>query len=96
MPSIHQLGEQSLICLFNKVIKNRKPTRLYDQLVKKEGRTGIMWRPITTPRTRSNFIEKGSYMWNKLDEDIKQTENLETFKRRVKEWVRNNIPIKLG
>ena len=97
--SIHQMVAEAILNTFNKILLSKKPTRLYEQLSKHEGRSGTTWRLNYTPRlasTSSSLLEKGSLLWNLLDEKIKTSESHASFKKKVKIWTRQNIPVKPG
>ena len=99
MQSVHQMGAQSVLNTYRKIIKTGKPRYLYEQLCRQEGRRGHTWRVKTTPKlsvTTSKLIERGTKLWNMLSKDIKKIESNHGYKREVKKWTMLNIPIKPG
>ena len=99
MQSVHQMGAQSVLNTYRKIIITGKPRNLYAQLCRQEGRRGSTWRVKATPKlsvTTSKLIERGTRLWNMLSDDIKRIESNYSFKREVKKWTMLNIPIKPG
>ena len=99
MQSIHQIGAQSILNMYRKIIVTEKPNHLYKQLRRTEGRNGTIWKVNNNPKltiSLSNFIEKGTKLWNILDPDVKEIESDLSFKKRCKQWTIKNISIKPG
>ena len=99
MQSIHQMGAQSIISMYRKITRTGKPSQLFNQLYKTEGRNGTTWKVKSTPRltiTSSDVIEKGTKLWNMISEEIKIIEADTFFKTKCKQWTMKNIPIKPG
>ena len=95
--SMHQMGAQSILTLIKKIIATNKPTQLSRQLSRKTGRSGTTWKTTRNPKlniTTSNFIHKGVRLWNMLDEELKTTISMKTFKDKMKKWVKINTPLK--
>ena len=75
MQLVHQMGAQSVLNTFWKIIITGKPRNLYDQLCRHDGRRGSTWRVKTTTKlsvTTSKLIERGTKLWNMLSDDIKR------------------------
>ena len=100
MMSIHQMGAVSILTTHRKILTTKKPTQLHRQLVKSEGRHGAVWKvDVKTPKlttTGSNFIMKSTKLWNDVEIEVKETTSQESFKRKMKMWAKENIPIKPG
>ena len=43
---------------------------------------------------REGFVNREITLYNSLDESIKRSPNLQTFKVKAKNWIKNNIQIK--
>ena len=100
MLSIHQMGATAILNTFRKIIDTRKPIQLFNQLEQQEGRQGTSWKvKIKVPRlttTKSHFLLKATKLWNELDNNIREANTQAVFKKKIKNWARNNIPIKPG
>ena len=99
MQSVHQMGAQSILNTYRKIIKTGKPRNLFEQLSRQEGRHGLTWRVKNNPKltiTTSKLIERGTKLWNMLSDDVKKIESSYRFKKECKEWTILNIPIKPG
>ena len=44
-------------------------------------------------RAKSSYCYRGAILYNQLPYEIKQCQNISTFKKKLKAWVLNNIPI---
>ena len=44
--------------------------------------------------SRSSFFYQSSRVWSAIPGTIKTARNLETFKRAMKQWIKNNISVK--
>ena len=42
---------------------------------------------------QSGFIVRGSQYWNALPLQVRQSESKSTFKVKINEWIRSNVPI---
>ena len=97
--SMHQLGAKAILNVMRKIIQTEKPVQLFNKLMRRSTREGVMWRVYGTPRlsiSGSNLIEKGVRLWNQLTQDIKDIQSTPRFKKACKNWVKENIPIKPG
>ena len=50
--------------------------------------------PYKLSLAREGFIYRGAYLFNSLDEHIRNEENTSRFKIKAKEWVKKNISVK--
>ena len=50
MQSIHQMGAQSILNMFGKIINSKKPNQLSQKLSRQDGRHGPTWKISKTPR----------------------------------------------
>ena len=49
---------------------------------------------ITKELSYQNFLYRFSQHWNELPVDLRQTEDIKTFKKNLKNWVLSNVPVK--
>ena len=97
--SIHKLGAKSILNATRKILMIQKPRQLFNKLYLKNTREGAMWNVRGTPRltiSKSNLIEKGTKLWNQMNQENKEITNNLKFKKACKEWVKMNIQIKPG
>ena len=46
-----------------------------------------------TERSQRSFCYRGVVTYNRLPLDIINTEDMEAFKRKLKHWIKTNVPI---
>ena len=49
---------------------------------------------VTRQLSYQNFLYRFSKYWNELPDELRQTSNVQTFKTKLKQWVKSNVPIK--
>ena len=80
--------------------KTNKPRRLTEEIFTVETRMDEEWKTLQgIPRltgSRDSIIEKGLKIWNAIPDDIQIIENDPNFKKKCKEWMNKNIPIRSG
>ena len=81
--SIHQLIAYHTLLQVHKTTQTNKPRYL---------NTIEVNRNLTV--SRSGFIFRGADLWNKLPIDIRSCDKLETFRTKVKNWIREKVPVK--
>lgn len=76
-----------------KMYHNIGPTYLYDLIEKKNNPYNLrMEKPVVLPTFNSvtygfnSFKYQGSYMWNSLPNEMKQSADLKSFKYLVNDW----------
>ena len=99
--SVQQMIAYHTALLAYKIVKEGKPSYLKDRLQKRsvgvnlrEGRGSLVLKRKKIAITREGFICRGATLLNKLDEDLRNEENLVQFKSGLKRWVLENIPVK--
>ena len=58
--------------------------------------TGNCFSIDETPRhekTKDAFVYSSTVIWNSLPADLRKAEKLETFKIKLKEWIKSNVPV---
>ena len=99
--SVHQLVQYHILLLVYQVKHEKKPTYFSDKLnleFNRETRlatSGGIRRCGTNKfsRTQSGFISKGSQYWNVLPFEIRQSKSKTSFKVKINEWIRRNVPL---
>jgi hypothetical protein len=97
--SIHQLGAQRTLVMLKITLLSGKPKYLAERLnlTPSQGtRNNTMVEPLHTPLNirRNGFLYRGIKLLNKLPENIRETLKIGIFKKQVKAWVKENIPVK--
>ena len=103
MEKVYQeLGLESLqsrrwmrkLCLFYKIYREKSPNYLFD-IIPSNNRFYALWNPENIPmlRTNHNFFKNSFFPsviieWNKLDLEIRNSENLLTFKNKILSFIR--------
>ena len=49
---------------------------------------------VTKELSHQNFLYRFSQHWNELPIDLRQTQDIRTFKKNLKNWVLSNVPVK--
>ena len=42
---------------------------------------------------RSGFVYRGAKLWNMIPNDVRTSTSAQVFKKRIKQWIKNNIAI---
>ena len=99
--SIHQLIAYQTAILVHKIVKSGQPKYIANKLKPKSsiislrGNEGLVKIPnYKLSISREGFIFRGGTLYNLLGETLRAEENIVIFKRKLKEWVQENIPIK--
>ena len=99
--SIRQLVAYHSLILLHKVIVNKTPQYIYSRLKfnERDSRTSdnmmlVENRRYKTATASRSFLPRTIKDWNKLPIDIRSTENHVFFKKQVKIFIKDNIPIK--
>ena len=99
--SVNQLVRYHTLLLIYQIKRERKPLYFSHKLnieFSRETRlaAGGGIRRVERNRSRiaqSGFIVRGSQYWNALLLHIRQRESKSTFKVKINEWIRSNVPI---
>ena len=95
----------SMVMLF-KTKKDKAPVYIYDHIGDTPGRNtrqeadriaaNILKddRDFKTGTARKTFIPRSIEDWNNLPVDMRTITNLQLFKKRLKTWVKENVPLK--
>ena len=101
--SIHQLIAYHTLLQVHKTTQTNKPRYLSDRLILRKPDNSAIFpmRNLNTIEvnrnltvSRSGFIFRGADLWNKLPIDIRSCDKLETFRTKVKNWIREKVPVK--
>ena len=96
-----QLYTYHSLLLVYKIQKEDKPAYLRSQFksnfpYQTRQATGNCFNIAETPKsekTKDAFVYNSTIMWNLLPSDLRKVEKLETFKNKLKEWIKSNVPI---
>ena len=101
--SVSQLGVFHSLVTVYKILQTQSPHYLYSKLKSESMRelrsTGSMRIKLggdsqaRTELARRSFKYRATSQWNRLPEEIRESENVKTFKLKLKKWVSENIPI---
>ena len=99
--SVHQIiAYHTLLSVF-KILENKKPVYLYNRLNKMNVNNNMVRRNSLNLNvqgeltiTRGGFLYRGSKLFNMLPLDIKSVSKYETFKTKIKLWIKLHISIK--
>ena len=97
--SIHQLGALRTVTLTKKIMLTQKPVYLAQrlQLANYTGTrsgTSLTQEKTTLRLVREGFIYRGTKLFNLLPDSLKFENNVKLFKKNVKKWIKQNIPVK--
>ena len=99
--SVMQLYTYHSLLLVYKMQKVDKPVYLRSKFrnhfpYQTKEATGKCFSIDETPKsekTKDAFVYNSTVMWNCLPSDLRKSEKLETFKIKLKEWIKSNVPI---
>ena len=99
--SVKQLVEFHSLVLVYKIRSESKPVYLHGKLNKLKYNTrmaannGIkQWVKYNHELYNDSFVPRSIGSWNILPSQIKSSENLATFKRLLKPWIKSNVTLK--
>ena len=101
--SIQQLTAYFTLLQIFKTTQTQKPEYLANKLTLNKPNEGRVFpyrqlNTITINRnltiSRSGFFFRGSTLWNLLPVDLRTMDNADKFKKGVKKWIKENIPVK--
>ena len=98
--SVKQLIEYHSLLLIYKIKKERKPVYLNEKLsqpfaynFRQTQANEIPLRNYKFATTENSFIPRSSKSWNNMPPDLRLEPNVQTFKSKLKAWVKNNIAL---
>ena len=102
--SVNQLAAFHTLLIVHKAVKSGKPKTISEKLSVRipTGEQIFPQRQINTIKTRrchlalsrGGFCQRGKKLWNKMPQELRIIESYETFKKKMKKWVNQNVPIK--
>ena len=101
--SIHNRNLQVLATEMFKVYTEQEPEIFYDVFPINSGpkynlrnKTHFATRPIRTVHYGDNYLRYlGPKLWELIPSDMKDTESVEVFKNRIKNWISDNFPCRI-
>ena len=101
--SIRQLVVQHRVLLVFKIRKDGRPSYFKDRFISEtnpEHRTRFQEkgnikksRIYKHKEAKSSFVPSSIELWNKLPQQLKNIQKVETFKTKLKDWVHENVEI---
>ena len=100
--SVHQLGAYLTLAQVFKIRETKQPEYHFRRLFG-ENASILNMRSSDFPQSRINFnlslsrgsfFYQGSRLWTALPGNIKMLTKLESFKKKCKQWIKNNVKIK--
>ena len=97
--SVNQLVHYHTILSIHKVVMTRKPKYMYDKLCSDHGyatRNAVIFGETFSGKTAlaaNSFCYRGTNIYIKLPFEIREIRNEDTFKRKLKIWIKGNIQI---
>ena len=98
--SFHQMCAFSTICSTQKILMNKEPRPLYETLVsarhdvERPRRHGIgATLPYKLSISRESYLYQACRLYSQIPENLTVVENIPEFKKKVRIWVKENIPI---
>ena len=99
--SVHQRTAMVTLCSIFRIIKSAQPSYLYSALTLSEESCRTHNSKSSNCRrveynlslSRSSFLYRGSRLFNMLPPSMVEVPHVRIFKKMVKKWVRNNIPL---
>ena len=98
--SFHQMCAFSTICTTQKILLSKKPKYLYDIISRAAQDHGRPLRygpysslPYKLSLSRDSFLYQAIRLQSKIPESLAALENILEFKKKIRIWVKNFIPI---
>ena len=89
--TVHQLAVYHSLLIVMKIRKTMEPEYLFDQLSHENFRGKIIVPNTHLSLAKKSFCWRAAECWNKLPEDMKNSECFRKFKKELKDWVCNNV-----
>ena len=102
--SVNQTVAYSMVTQVWKIRKSEQPRYHYSRLFGRINGPDVNTRSVTSHELRldfrlstgrSSFFYHASNLWNNLPAEIRDSGTLPRFKRNVKKWIMDNIPMKV-
>ena len=90
--SVHQLVAYHSACQVYKISKTQLPTYHYKRLFNEDETDKTV--DFNLAIGKSNFFYQSSKIWTSLPIEIKQSINIDIFKKKCKEWTKSHISVK--
>ena len=96
--SVQQFTAYHTMMTMFKILRNKEPANLYQKLIQsKSSSDQLRNQAVFHPRynlatSRQSFMYQGQKLFNLLPDSIISSQNILTFKRKVKGWIKLNIP----
>ena len=74
-----------------KIRKNNQPEHLAELLTKDSRNNRIMIPRFNLQLTNRSFTVRGADSWNLVPRNIREETKIGTFKKMLKDWVKNNV-----
>ena len=95
--SVRQLIAYHSILQIWKILYLRRPSTLTSRLQLTNNRSRansiLALPPNTTHIGKNSFIVRAAHHWNSLPTELRTTSRMETFKKKLKHWIHENIEI---
>ena len=97
--SVHQLGALYTLSLTKKILTFKKPEYLAQKLAAAprsgtRSGTSIHLEKCSLSMMKEGFVSRGTRLYNLIPVNLKSEENIQKFKKKSKQWIKQNIPLK--
>ena len=86
--SVRQLISYHTVLLMHKTVITGNPVYVFDKVV-----TETNYNTRRQVKFSQNFCYRGAILYNELPMDLTRTTNMASFKKKLKNWVKTNIPV---
>ena len=90
--TVHQLTVYHTLLAVYRVRTTKEPEYLADCLCKDNRNGNIIVTPTRLSLLKNSFTFRGACAWNKLPPIIRSIPRIGIFKKRIKAWIKENIP----
>ena len=97
--SVHQLWAFGTVILTKKIMMTHKPSYLSNRLKLTQDKGTRSGSTLTGEKpslgmAREGFVYRGIKLFNLLPDSLKHENKLKIFKKKIKSWIKENIPVK--
>ena len=99
--SVHQMVALQTLVMMKKIVQSGKPAYIYDKIKPQQphrplrGGVGLLNLPnYKLSILREGFIYRGVYLYNSLEEHVRNELEISRFKEKCKGWVMQNVSVK--
>ena len=89
--TVQQLIFYHTVILVYKIRKNNQPEHLAELLKRDSRNNRIMIPRFNLQMTNRSFTVRGADSWNLIPRTIREESKIGTFKKMLKDWVKNNV-----